>query len=165
MVRFDPSTLRETKWHEYALRFLFGGAITAAAGVIGKEFGPRMGGLFLAFPAIFPASATLIEKNTTQKNHRAGTNAARRGRALARTDAAGAAQGSIGLALFAVLVWRLIPSHGPAFVLGGFAVAWFLLGRRVETSEGEEEDSAPCTHKRERQEITIPGAVGLAESI
>jgi hypothetical protein len=29
--------------------------------------GPRVGGLFLAFPAIFPASATLVEKHEKQK--------------------------------------------------------------------------------------------------
>ena len=38
--------------------FFFGGLITAVAGVIAQRFGPIIGGLFLAFPAIFPASAT-----------------------------------------------------------------------------------------------------------
>ena len=55
--------LRQTKWYEYAVRFLFGGTITVLAGVIAKQYGPTMGGLFLAFPAIFPAGATLVEKH------------------------------------------------------------------------------------------------------
>ena len=60
-VQVDPSVLAQTKWQDYALRFFFGGLTTTIAAIIAKEFGPRIGGLFLAFPAIFPASATLIE--------------------------------------------------------------------------------------------------------
>jgi len=55
--------LRQTKWYEYAVRFLFGGTITVLAGLIAKQYGPTLGGLFLAFPAIFPAGATLVEKH------------------------------------------------------------------------------------------------------
>jgi hypothetical protein len=60
-IKADLSALAQTKWHDYAVRFLFGGFITALAGIIAKKFGPGIGGLFLAFPAILPASATLIE--------------------------------------------------------------------------------------------------------
>ena len=35
---------------------------SAIAGMIAKRYGAEIGGLFLAFPAIFPASASLIEK-------------------------------------------------------------------------------------------------------
>jgi len=56
-IRIDLSGLRRTKWHDYAIRFLFGGLITGAAGLIAQRWGPGIGGLFLAFPAIFPASA------------------------------------------------------------------------------------------------------------
>jgi len=52
-VHADFSALRRTKWYEYAIRFLFGGIITAITGLIAKKFGPQVGGLFLAFPAIF----------------------------------------------------------------------------------------------------------------
>lgn len=79
-VHLDPSALGQTKWHEYAVRFLFGGLITVAAGIIAKEFGPGIGGLFLAFPAIFPASATLIEKHEKQKKQRAGLDGKKSGR-------------------------------------------------------------------------------------
>jgi hypothetical protein len=36
------------------------------------EWGPAVVGLFLAFPAIFPASATLIEKHERQRKQRQG---------------------------------------------------------------------------------------------
>jgi hypothetical protein len=66
MIRIDLAGLRRTKWHDYAIRSLFGGLITAAAGLIAQRWGPGIGGLFLAFPAIFPASATLVEKHEKQ---------------------------------------------------------------------------------------------------
>ena len=107
IVRFDSSALRETRPYEYVLRFVFDGVITAAAGMVASEFGPIVGGLFLAFPAIFPATATLIEKHERQKKERKGLNGNRRGRDAAALDAVGAAMGSLGLVLFAVLVWML----------------------------------------------------------
>ena len=51
-IQVDPSALGQTKWHEYAARFLVGGLITAAAGIVAKKFGPSVGGLFLAIFAI-----------------------------------------------------------------------------------------------------------------
>lgn len=66
IVRFKPSSLRQTRWHEYLARFVLGGAMTLIAGLIAARFGPVVGGLFLAFPAIFPASATLIEKQVRE---------------------------------------------------------------------------------------------------
>jgi Protein of unknown function (DUF3147) len=125
MVHLNPSALGQTKWHDYALRFLFGGLITAAAGIIAKKFGPGIGGLFLAFPAIFPASATLIEKHEKQKKQRAGFDGTKRARAAASLDAAGTARGSIGLMTFALLVWWLMPDHKAYLVLTGSALGWF----------------------------------------
>jgi hypothetical protein len=94
-ISLDPSALGKTKWYEYALRFAFGGAITVAAGLIANKWGPGVGGLFLAFPAIFPASATLIEKH--EKKNSNSLDGTVRGREAAGLDAAGAAIGSIGL--------------------------------------------------------------------
>src|SRR5881398_2408468 len=88
---------------EYALRFLFGGLIPAVAGIIAKKFGPGVGGLFLAFPAIFPASATLIEKHEKQKKESEGLRGTERAREAVSVDAAGAAMGSIGLLVFALV--------------------------------------------------------------
>jgi len=54
-VSLEFDAIRPTEWHEHGTRFLFGGAVTALAGIIAKEYGPAIGGLFLAFPAIFPS--------------------------------------------------------------------------------------------------------------
>ena len=124
MIRIDLAGLRRTKWHEYAIRFLFGGLLTAAAGLIAQHWGPRIGGLFLAFPAIFPASATLVEKHEKQKKHRAGLQGTVRGRKAAALDAAGAALGCIGLAGFALVVWQLLESHETWIVLSGAGLLW-----------------------------------------
>jgi len=126
-VKINFSSLRQTQWHEYLSRFLIGGGITAFAGIIAQKFGPVVAGLFLAFPAIFPASATLIEKHERQKKERAGVNPGRRGRDAAALDAAGAAMGSIGMFVFALLVWRLLPQHQAWAVLSAGIVVWLLI--------------------------------------
>jgi hypothetical protein len=41
--------------------------MTAAADIVAKEFGPTVGGLLLAFPAIFPAGATLVDKHEKKR--------------------------------------------------------------------------------------------------
>lgn len=123
-IKVDTSALGQTKWHDYAIRFFFGGLITALAGLIAREYGPVVGGLFLAFPAIFPASATLIEKHETEKKENKGLRGTNRGREAASVDAAGSAMGSIGLLVFAVLVWRLLPEHRSWLVLSGAPLAW-----------------------------------------
>lgn len=96
------------------------------AGLIAKYFGPEIGGLFLAFPAIFPASATLIEDHEKRRKAEIGYDGTNRGRLAASSDAAGAALGCIGLAGFAVAVWRLLPPEN-ALLLVGIAVAIWLL--------------------------------------
>ena len=123
-VQVDPSALVRTKWYEYAVRFLFGGLVTAAAGVAAKKFGPGIGGLFLAFPAIFPASATLIEKHERQKKAEQGLEGTERARQAASVDATGAVMGSIGLCVFALFVWKFMPTYSPWLVLTGASLAW-----------------------------------------
>src|SRR5438477_10718219 len=103
-ISFHFSALKRTKWHDYAVRFLFGGLVTVFAGLLAKHFGPVFGGLFLAFPAIFPASATLVEKHEREKKRRAGILQTKRGKQAATLDAFGAAQGCIALACFAIVV-------------------------------------------------------------
>jgi hypothetical protein len=125
-IKIDTSVLGETKWSDYALRFLFGGLITAAAGLIAKKYGPGVGGLFLAFPAIFPASATLIEKNAREEKQKTGLSGTRRGRMEAAVDAAGASIGTLGLMVFAVLIWRFMPDHRPWIVLLSATVVWLV---------------------------------------
>ncbi len=126
-IRFDSSSLRQTKWNQYAVRFIFGGLITAAAGVVAKQHGPVIGGLLLAFPAIFPASATLIEKHEKQRKEQNGMNGIVRGRQAASMDAAGSAMGSVGLLLFAAIVWCLLSDHSASVVLFGATAAWLVV--------------------------------------
>jgi hypothetical protein len=45
---------------------------TAFAGIIATEFGPVVGGRFLAFPAILPAGATSIEKHEKSEKAESG---------------------------------------------------------------------------------------------
>jgi len=124
LIKVNPSALKQTKWHEYLVRFAFGGLITAAAGIIARKFGPEVGGLFLAFPAIFPASATLIEKHETEKKQKEGLKGTVRGRNAASVDAAGSAMGSIGLFVFAVIVLHFIGGHNLWLVLAGAMLGW-----------------------------------------
>jgi len=102
IVKLSFESIRETKWSEYATRFVFGGVVTMLAGLIADKFGPEIGGLFLAFPAIFPASASLIEKHEREKKGN------QHGRRAAGVDAAGAAMGCIGLMAFAAAAWKLL---------------------------------------------------------
>ena len=123
-IQVDLSALAQTQWHEYAVRFLLGGLITTLAGIIAKEFGPGIGGLFLAFPAIFPASATLIEKHEKEKKESLGLKGEARGRIAASIDAAGSSMGSIGLVVFALVVSQFISRGRAWIVLGGATVLW-----------------------------------------
>lgn len=123
-IEVDLSALRKTRGHELAVRFLFGGLITMFAGIIAKKLGPGVGGLFLAFPAIFPAGATLIEKHEKEKKQRVGLEGTARGRQAAAIDAAGAAIGSLGLLVFAILVSTLLAPYGSWLVIAGSTVAW-----------------------------------------
>src|SRR5262245_45761023 len=126
IVHFNPSALRETHWYEYLVRFGLGGAMTVIAGLIADRFGPVVGGLFLAFPAIFPASATLIEKHVRERKEKAGLPGARRGKEAAALDVAGAALGSFGLAAFGLVIWLMIVAS-PAWALVIAAVAWLVV--------------------------------------
>jgi hypothetical protein len=123
IVRLNPSALRETRWYEYLIRFALGGAITVIAGYIAARFGPIVGGLFLAFPAIFPASATLIEKHVRERKEKAGLAGKRRGKEAAALDARGAMLGSFGLAAFALVIWLMIELSPPLALLLA-AAAW-----------------------------------------
>jgi hypothetical protein len=113
-IQIDLSHLRKTSWREYAVRFAFGGLIAALAGFLGTQFGPAVGGLFLAFPAILPASLTLVKEHE--------------GEEAAGDDAAGAVAGSIGLIVFGALVWVLATRLPAWLVLVLATVAWLVVG-------------------------------------
>jgi len=124
LIKFEVAAFREIRWSEYATRFLFGGAVTALAGLIADKFGPGVGGLFLAFPAIFPASASLIQKHEREKKEKAGLDGTKRGHLTAGIDAAGAAMGCIGLAVFALVTWKLLPHRPTSLTLTAATVSW-----------------------------------------
>jgi hypothetical protein len=128
------SALRKTKWYEYLVRFVFGGTITVLAGLIAKKYGPVLGGLFLAFPAIFPASATLVEKHEREKKQKAGIAKTIRGRQAAALNAYGAALGAVGLFFFGLIVWRFIQEHNALLVLLAATAIWALLLWRARKS-------------------------------
>jgi hypothetical protein len=122
-VRVRWSALKQSRWYEYLLRFVLGGLATVLAGAVAQFFGPEAGGLFLAFPAIFCASATLIEKHERERKQKLGFSGNRRGTEAAALDAAGAGLGSIGLAAFGLCVWWLTPSLRFGSLVVG-SVAW-----------------------------------------
>ena len=123
-IQVNISALKESRWYQLLVRFCLGGLITVAAGLIAKKYGPAVGGLFLAFPAIFPASATLIEKHERERKEELGLHGTVRGRRAASVDAAGAAIGSLGLLLFAFMISRLIPDYTAWIVIVGATLAW-----------------------------------------
>ena len=124
-IKFE--SIKGIKPHEWIVRFFFGGAVCIFAGLMSKWFGPEIGGLFLAFPAIFPASASLVEAHEKRHKARQGMDGTARGRTVAGIDAAGAAIGCIGLAGFALLCWLLLPRLAPIAVFALAILAWLLL--------------------------------------
>jgi hypothetical protein len=119
LIKLSSSALKQTRLYEYGIRFLLGGLATVVAGLVSAHFGTAVGGLFLALPAIFCASATLIESHERRAKEKAGLSGQRRGRQAAALDAAGAGLGSIGLAAFATVFYVMVS----ASVVGAFATA------------------------------------------
>lgn len=109
---FSPRQLLQTRVSEYLLRFALGGAISVGAWLIASVDGPRVGGLFLAFPAILPASLTLVKEHD--------------GRSAAAEDARGAALGSLGLAAFGATV-AAMAEHGPVVALLSALLVWLVV--------------------------------------
>jgi hypothetical protein len=137
-LTIDTSSLRESKWHEYAIRFIFGGLTTVAAGFIAKHYGPVIGGLFLAFPSIFPASLTLVAKHERLRKDAQGEDGLTAGKLAASEEAIGTSAGSIGLLAFGAIAWWLLPEHKSWLVLATASIGWmitsilvWLIGRSI----------------------------------
>ena len=127
LIKFNFAGLKRVKAHEYVSRFALGGMVTLATGLIAKAFGPVIGGLFLALPAIFPASVTLLEKHEREKKRRAGIAFTLRGRQAAALDARGAVMGAMAMLAFAALTWRFLARAHWALVLALSFSAWLVL--------------------------------------
>jgi Protein of unknown function (DUF3147) len=124
-IQFNLAAIRRTRAKEYAVRFFFGGTVTLLAGVIAHYYGPTMGGLFLAFPAIFPAGVTLIAEHEERRKQKAGMEGKERGKHVAALDTRGSVIGACGLLVFAVSVHSLLPILPTAVGLGLATLAWF----------------------------------------
>lgn len=124
MVLTKWSAIKQVHPHEYATRFVFGGICTALAGLIANHWGPGVGGLFLAFPAIFPASACLIESHQKEHKRKIGRDGTGRGREAAALDAVGASLSTIALASFAAVVWLLVSRYNSVGVIALATLVW-----------------------------------------
>lgn len=113
LVRANLSAFRRASWGELLTRFVLGGLATVVAGVIANMWGPTIGGLFLAFPAIFCASATLVEKHERKRKEAKGFEGDARGRKAAALEAVGSGLGGTALAALAAVVWLLSEGAGP----------------------------------------------------
>jgi hypothetical protein len=131
IVRLQLSALRQTRWYELVLRLLFGGIATVLTGLIAKSSGPAVAGLFLAFPAIFPSTATLVEKHTKERRRKAGLDGALRAADAVSIEARGATIGSVGLVAFAAVILLALPRVSAilGFVMGG--VVWLAVSLTV----------------------------------
>src|SRR5215472_3211609 len=127
ILHVDFSSLSDARWQQFAVRFALGGAITAGTGLVAQHWGPVIGGLFLSFPAIFPASATLIERHETEKKLKAGIHDRVRGRKAAALDAAGAVLGGWGLVCFALAAWLALPRYPAALALTLAGILWVIV--------------------------------------
>jgi hypothetical protein len=125
-IRFSPSSLKEGRGYEYLIRFALGGAATVFAGLVSSRYGAIIGGLFLALPAIFCATATLIEKHEIRRKREAGLAGERRGQMAAALNSAGAALGAIGLLAFAI-VFSLTAMTSIAVAFMGASFAWLVI--------------------------------------
>ncbi|HEV7558615.1 MAG TPA: DUF3147 family protein [Kofleriaceae bacterium] len=108
--RVSLSKLRKVKAWEYVVRFAVGGSITAVASIIASHLGPANGGMFLAFPAILPASLTLVKQHD--------------GRHEAIDDARGGRLASIALACFAFVVTATASTWPAIAFLVVATIAW-----------------------------------------
>ncbi len=107
--RISLHALRSISVGDYLLRFAFGFVISVVAAIVAQVAGAKVGGLFLAFPAILPATLTLIER--------------REGHAQAVSDVRWAALGAIGMIAYAVVMVGLV-QHEQALALVCALVAW-----------------------------------------
>jgi hypothetical protein len=108
--RFDGGALRKQSPRDYFIRFAFGAVISAVAPAVAIVVGARIGGTLLAFPAILPASLTLIERKS--------------GRDEAVVDSKGAALGGVALVVFAIVAARALPRLNAVAALTVAGLSW-----------------------------------------
>ena len=107
----QPRKVREVRPRDLGIRFITGALTSVVSGVLTTVVSARVGGIFLAFPAILAASLTLIEEQEDS--------------AEAREDARGAVIGGCAMALFAAVA-ALTFTHLPGGVVLAIATAAWL---------------------------------------
>ncbi len=108
-----PAKIRQVRRRDLAIRFVAGALTSVAAGAVTIAFGPRAGGILLAFPAILAASLTLIDQQEDG--------------AEAREDARGAVLGGFAMAAFAAVAALTFGTLNPALALLLAGVVWAII--------------------------------------
>ena len=113
VVGWEPGKVREVKASDLVIRFGFGAAISIVAAFVTSTFGPAAGGMFLAFPAILPATLTLLEQKEGTQD--------------AVHDVRGAVLGALGMLAFALTAALSFDRLPVAAVVALATAAWALL--------------------------------------
>ena len=111
--RFQLGRIKKTRFRDFAVRFVFGGAISVIAALIGTVFNESIGGIFTAFPAILMASLTLIDKQEDREH--------------ASYDSLGAALGAVGFIACAFFISRTLGQWPVAASLGMGLLIWLVV--------------------------------------
>jgi uncharacterized membrane protein (GlpM family) len=112
LVGVHLGALRGLPLSDLLVRFGFGAAISTVAGVVSVLAGSEPGGILLAFPAILPATLTLIEKEESERQ--------------AEDLDVGSILGAVALASFAIVVWQYMNEGSAPMVLALATAAWLL---------------------------------------
>jgi hypothetical protein len=117
-VRVKPRQVRQARPRDLLVRFLFGAVTSIVAAVVGIAFGPRAGGVMLAFPATLAASVTLIAEEQDVEE--------------AREDARRAVDGAVALGCFAAVGALLFGRLPGGVVLAIAAATWGVVAIGVD---------------------------------
>jgi hypothetical protein len=115
--RLSVRGLRKITLRDFAVRFVVGGCITVLAGLITRRCEAALGGMFLAFPAILPASLTLVKRHD--------------GRRQATDDARGGRVGAIALVGFAAMVATTATIWSAPATLAAATITWLAIAYAV----------------------------------
>ena len=126
IIQISFNSIKDARWHEWLVRFVLGGLATVLTGAVAALCGSKFGGLFLAMPAVFCASATMIESHQKRRKREKGLEGKRRGQKAAALDAAGRALGSIALFAFAASLVALLPLNVYVAFAAGL-LAWIMV--------------------------------------
>jgi hypothetical protein len=112
-VGISTKGVTDARPRDLVVRFIAGGVTSIVAGVVTLVWGPRTGGVFLAFPAILAASLTLIQEQ--EDSHEA------------REDSRGAVLGGAAMIAFAIVAAVLLDSIPGALALVAATAAWTVI--------------------------------------